>query len=320
MTRAATLASYSRDMEREADALGQRLCAAAGYDPMAMATFMRSLDQRERLLIGSPRAPTFLDTHPGSRERASEDSIRASELRWTRDASLGNVRARYLDHIDGMVIGDRTETGIFVGELFLHPALDFEMTFPKGWILQNSSQAVGALAPRREATVYLTGDLPAGDLVEVADEFAKKAEQESGVKLTEKKHVRIGRIEGVRYGFEGGVGFPLSAKVTFFPFADSTWRMVGVAPLAAADRYFGPILLSMRSFRPITEEHRALIHVERLRVVLARDGEDVVELSARTGNTLNAASTALLNGMLGNEVLRGGQLVKIIRVEDDEVR
>ena len=49
MSRAATLAAYGRDMEREADALGQRLCGAAGYNPMGMATFMRSLDQRERL-------------------------------------------------------------------------------------------------------------------------------------------------------------------------------------------------------------------------------------------------------------------------------
>ena len=35
--RAGTLAAYGRDMEREADGLGQQLCAAAGYDPAAMA-------------------------------------------------------------------------------------------------------------------------------------------------------------------------------------------------------------------------------------------------------------------------------------------
>ena len=314
-SRAATLAAYGRDMEREADALGQQLCAAAGYDPMAMSTFMRSLDQRERLLIGRPRAPTFLDTHPGSRERASENSIRASELRWNRDPSLGDVRVRYLDHIDGLVVGDRPEAGVFVGELFLHPDLGFEMTFPKGWRLQNTSRAVGAMAPRGEATVYLTGDLPPGDLVELADDFAAKVAEESRVKLTEKKRVKIGGIDGVRYGFEGGGGFPISAKMTFFPFAGATWRMVGVAPAAAADRYFGPILLTMRSFREITPEHLALIATSRVRVVLARGGEDVVALGERTGNALNPASTALLNGLLGNEIFQGGELVKIIKTE-----
>jgi predicted Zn-dependent protease len=313
MSRAATLAAYGRDMEREADALGQRLCAAAGYDPMGMSTFLRSLDQRERLLIGRPRRPTFLDTHPGSRERASVNSARAGELRWTRDPSLGDVRAAHLDRIDGMVIGDRPETGVFVGEAFLHPAADFEMQFPRGWILQNSNAAVGAMAPRREAVVYLSADLPAGDVVEVADDWAAKAEEESGVRLTEKRRVRIGRIDGVRYGFEGG---GISAKVSFFPYGGGTWRIVGVAPHAAADRYFGPILLSMRSFRPLSDENRALIHSDRLRIVLARQGEDVVSLGSRTQNTLNPSATALLNGLLGNEVFEGGELIKIIRRED----
>ena len=142
-SRAATLAAYGRDMEREADSLGQRLCAAAGYNPMGMSTFMRSLDERDRLLIGRPRAPTFADTHPGSRERAAANSMRASELRWTRDPRLGDVKVRYLNRIDKMLIGDRPETGLFVGQLFLHPVLDFEMDFPKGWRLQNSSRAVG---------------------------------------------------------------------------------------------------------------------------------------------------------------------------------
>ena len=159
-SRAQTLAAYGRDMEREADAMGQRLAAAAGYDPMGMSTFMRSLDQRERLLIGAPRAPTFLDTHPGTRERASANAIRSRELRWHRDPSLGDTRKRLLERVDGMPIGDRPETGIFLGERFVHPSLGFEIKFPRGWSLQNSSRMVGALAPRRDASVYLTADMP----------------------------------------------------------------------------------------------------------------------------------------------------------------
>jgi predicted Zn-dependent protease len=320
-SRAATQAAYGRDMEREADALGQRLCAAAGYDPMALSTFLRSLDQRERLLMGAPRVPTFFDTHPGSRERASTNSARASELRWTRDPLLGDVREIHLDQIDGMTIGDRVETGVFVGDVFVHPALGFEITFPRGWHLQNSSKAVGASAPRGAAAIYLTGDQPAGDLTEVADAFAKEAAEDYGVKLTEKKHVRVGGINAVRYGFEGGgLGGGISAKITFFPFADATWRMVGVAPLSAADRFFGRILLSMRSFGAISEKHLSLIETRRLRVVLTRSGEDVIALGKRNQNVLDPASTALLNGLLGNQVFKGGELMKIVRREEPDVR
>jgi predicted Zn-dependent protease len=316
ISRASTLASYERDMEREADAVGQRLCGAAGYDPMAMATFMRRLDQRERLLIGTPRNPTFLDTHPGARERAAVDSARAGELRWTRDPSLGDVRARYLDRIDGLVIGDRPETGVFDGEWFFHPGLDFQMRFPKGWLLQNSSRAVGAVAPRHEAAVFLAGDPPPGDLVAVADAFAAKAKAEQGVELTAKTHVRLGEIEAVRYGFRGGKGpYAIAAEVTFFPFAGATWRMVAVAPLTAAERYFATIQVSTRSFGPLSPENRARIETRRLRVAVTRPGEDVVSLGERTGCVLSPSGRALLNGLLGNEVFAGGERMKIVRRE-----
>jgi predicted Zn-dependent protease len=314
--RARMMAAYSRDMEREADDLGQKLAAAAGYDPMGMSTFMRRLDQRERLLIGAPRMPTFMDTHPGTRERATETSIRSRELRWTRDPLLGDTRERLLDEIDGMVIGDRPEAGMFEGELFVHPVLDFEMRFPRGWRTQNSGQAVGATAPRGEAVVYLTADMPPGDLIELAEGFARKAKEEFRVDVTEKKKVRLGSIEGVRYGFaSGGARGGIVARVTFFPWAEATWRIVGAAPEIAADRYLGQILLTSRSFRPLSEEARQAIRVKRLYVVLARPGEDVIQLGERTNNAWNATETALMNGLLGNEVFDGGEMMKILRRE-----
>jgi predicted Zn-dependent protease len=317
MSRAATLAAYGRDMEREADALGQQLCAAAGYNPMGMSTFMRSLDQRERLLIGHPRAPTFLDTHPGTQERASINSARASEMRWTRGPYLTDPRAIHLDAIDGMVIGDRPESGVFADELFIHPVLGFEMRFPRGWQLRNSNRAVGAVSPRGDAAVFLSGDVPEGELVEVADNFAKEASEKFGVRLTEKHRAKVGGVDAVRYAFEGsGRTFGLSAMVTFFPFAGSNWRIVGLSPTAAGNRFAGPILLSTRSFGPLTESIRLLIETDRLRVVLARSGEDLVAFGERTETTLPPAGTALLNGMLGNEVFEGGELMKIIRREN----
>jgi len=321
ISRAADAAAYGRDMEREADEIGQRLCAAAGYDPSSLSTFLRSLDRRDRLLIGHPRYPTFLDSHPGSSERAIEGKVRASELRWTRDPALGDVRKRYLDRVDGLVIGDRPETGIFIDRLFLHPGLDFEMEFPRGWNVQNSARAVGAMTPRREAAVFLMGDLPKGELVAVADEFARQAAAEHGVEVTEKKAVKLGAMDGVRYGFAGGRGaYGITAQVTFFPFAGGTWRMVGLAPEPVADRYFSEILPTMRSFGPITPEHRAMIEIRRLRVVLARPGEDVTSLGARTGSVLDPAAIALLNGLFGNEVFTGDELMKVVRRESDAPR
>ena len=156
--RAGKVAGYSRDMEREADREGQKLCAAAGYDPMAMSTFLASLDQRERLIIGYARRPTFLDTHPASRERVTINAVRAREIRWRRDPSLGDTHAAHLAAIDGMILGDRPETGIFEANRFVHPELGFEIRFPRDWSPENSAGAVGAVAPRHAGMmVYLEG-------------------------------------------------------------------------------------------------------------------------------------------------------------------
>jgi predicted Zn-dependent protease len=194
----------------------------------------------------------------------------------------------------------------------MHPELDFEIRFPKGWYTQNSGRMVGAVAPRGEAMVYLTADMPLGDLVELADGFVVTAKRDFGVKVTEKKKVRIGTIPAVRYGFEGG---GVLARVTFFPFADMTWRIVGAAPAYASQRYLGQILLTGRSFGPITDKSRLQIRIKRLDVVLARPGEDVIRLGKRTGNAWSATDTALMNGLLGNDVFEGGELMKILRIE-----
>jgi predicted Zn-dependent protease len=247
--------------------------------------------------------------------------MRSRELRWTRDPSLGDTRKLLLDKIDGMAIGDRPETGVFLGEVFAHPVLDFEVRFPTGWRLQNSASAVGASSPRGDAAVYLTADMPEGDLVELADEFAAKLNDEIGAKVEKKQRVKLGEIDAVRYTISGGpAGRALSARITFFPFAGATWRMVGLTPVAAGPRYLPQILLTTRSFQPLSDEHRREIYTNRLRVVLAYAGEDFVALSDRTDNAWGAAVTALVNGELGNTTFGGGELVKILRREAYDAR
>ncbi len=91
--------AYSREFEREADAIGIRLLADSGYDPMAMPKFFESLD---RSSIHSGRGiPEYLRTHPLSHARmaASQDratSYPAWEPRESLDFHLATARIRAL--------------------------------------------------------------------------------------------------------------------------------------------------------------------------------------------------------------------------------
>jgi len=67
------LLKYSRDAEREADALGARIMASAGYNPIEMARFFEKLEAS-----GGSRAPQFLSSHPnpGNRVKNVETEVR----------------------------------------------------------------------------------------------------------------------------------------------------------------------------------------------------------------------------------------------------
>ncbi len=57
---------YSRLHETEADAIGMRFAAGAGYDPRAVITFWRKMQEVGK---DSARPPTFLSTHPSPEDR-----------------------------------------------------------------------------------------------------------------------------------------------------------------------------------------------------------------------------------------------------------
>jgi len=57
--------AYSRNHETEADDIGLRFAAKAGYDPRAAASFWRKMAAKE----SGGRPPTLLSTHPSSQDR-----------------------------------------------------------------------------------------------------------------------------------------------------------------------------------------------------------------------------------------------------------
>jgi len=61
--------AYSRQLEMEADTLGVRYMAAAGYDPKGSLGFLKTLDQERAL--NPVDVPPYLMTHPISQERVA---------------------------------------------------------------------------------------------------------------------------------------------------------------------------------------------------------------------------------------------------------
>lgn len=71
-------AAYSRQLEMEADTLGARYIAAAGYDPKGTIAFLKTLDQERQL--NPIDVPAYIMTHPITQERVANAELVVKSL------------------------------------------------------------------------------------------------------------------------------------------------------------------------------------------------------------------------------------------------
>ena len=141
-----TIASFSRQQELEADQVGIRVAAKAGFDPYGAARFLNALGRSAALrasLMGryaSAGTPDLLATHPSTPDRVAQAINAARQIGAPGIGTTG--RASYLAAIDGMTFGDDPAEGAIRGRKFLHGRLGFAFTAPEGFVLENASQAL----------------------------------------------------------------------------------------------------------------------------------------------------------------------------------
>lgn len=302
------VAAYSRDQERQADDVGQKLAAAAGWDPEGIADFLRTLDREGKARTGKSRQPTFLDTHPQPGERSVVARERAPTLPRGAGAPIAKGRNAYLARIDGLLVGADPAEGVFVGQRFLHPPLGLAIEFPPKWRTQNTRQAVAALSPERDAMLLLEMQGPREDPKVAAQRWVQK----NRVRVVESGATRVGGWPAFRALAEAqGQQGSVAADVTWIAHPAGTFRVTG---LVSPQRYRTrqpAFARTVGTFRPITDAERQQARPTRLRIATARRGETLEQLGRRTGNRWSVAETAVANAVEQGAVLREGQKIKI---------
>jgi predicted Zn-dependent protease len=299
------LAAYGRDQEREADWLGQEIARDSGWDPLGMASFLRTLDSYNRLQRGSTQRAGYFDTHPGSIERAAKASVRYEHATPLPDDERG--RETYLEAVDGLVVGQNPREGIFHDSRFVHPVLGFSLRFPDGWHTANEHAAVRAVSPRRNAMMILELQGRGDDPVAAARAYSEKA----GVNLEQAQPRRINGLPAFQARTQLDLGgTKVKADVTWIAFDGNIYRIMGVVP-AGLFHQGTEFALAARSFRPLGGSERDGLLVTRLRSTEAEEGEDLDEISRRTRNHWTRDETAVMNGLVVDESLEPDSLVKV---------
>lgn len=146
---------YSRDDEREADALGVEYATKAGYDTNRMADFFTTLQRQETLEgVKGGGLPEWFSTHPSPVDR--EAAVRTQTAQWR--ARLPNQgyrsnREGFLARIDGLTYGEDPRQGFREGEWFYLPQHQVQFRIPAQWEFQREGNQVQMTHPQKAGVI-----------------------------------------------------------------------------------------------------------------------------------------------------------------------
>jgi predicted Zn-dependent protease len=305
------IAPYGRQQERDADRIGLKLAAAAGWDPMGLSRFLHTLGREDELRSGGPRRSNWLDSHPATPERVADTKKRAVELERAEIPPIVPSRSALLAKLDGLLVGEDAAAGLVVDGLFVQPVLGFTLGIPSGWPYQNSPTQLIA-APEDGGAAMLLRLVAEGD-----DPAAVVAELEEKLRTPpDTRDVSLGGLKGVRMRVDQRTrDGRMTFDVTYFSAKGLILEVTGIAPQKDFERWapiFDAAIARIRT--PTTSDIASLLEA-RLRSVQAREGESLSRLAERADSDWAADRLAVVNGLDAGASLKDGFGVKLMRKE-----
>lgn len=295
---------FSRDDERQADALGVRYMVRENYDP-ARAVAVHEMLLRQREAAGGGGLPGWLSTHPTPEDRI--ERIRRQLDTLSREERAGRVeREAYLGRIDGMVYGPDPRNGFFRDGLFLHPDLRFRLRFPDGWQTRNMARAVMAVSPGEDALLELTLASERSHGAAAQEFFGQQGVRSSRVSR-ESVNGHAATVGYFQAQTEQGV---LEGLAAFIEYGGRTYRILGYTPRGRLNAYDGAFRDVVGSFDRLTDRAALNVQPMRLDIIEVSRAGSIADLVRSRGAPVPAEDLALLNNVDAEETLAAGTLVK----------
>ena len=308
LTGGAIVSSHSRHDEFESDRYGQTLAAQSGYNPNALPSMLTRMEKLDQVLTGKKRTAGFFDTHPMTPDRTKRLSKTAAEMEWTAKPGIAGSPDNYLRTLDGLIVGENPTNGIFKDKKFIHPVLDFSVTFPDDWKTFNTPTSVIAVQPDTEALLVLKVAGKNFPAKEKAISFKHQLKREYGVTPLSEREVKVAKLPGYLLTYvENTKKEEMYMHFLWFEYGDRLYQLTGMGP----ERYRPILKKAALSFRPLQKDELDSIKETRLRIVSATANETLEGLNKRSGNTWSLEYTAVINSINQDQVLKKEQLVKI---------
>ena len=298
------LAQFSRAQELEADQIGVRTIARAGYDPFAAARFLTAMDRFAQMSAGTADStPDFLSSHPTTPERVR---LAVEAARQFGAPGYGTTdKAGYQKAIDGMIYGDDPREGYILERAFIHPGLGITFDAPAGYTLQNTAKAVLGTAADDTAMRF--------DSVALAPEQALTDYLASGwMNGLQTSSVETISVNGLEAATALAQTSDWAFRVAVVRNGTRTYRFI-FAARTLTPAIDGRAMATVNSFRRLTPTEAARIRPQRIRLHRVAAGENSRLLAAMMKSRSDPYATfLLLNGLDPDTAPEPGSYVKLV--------
>ncbi len=306
------LASYSRGQEYEADDVGIKLAANAGYDPIALADILQNLGLASEIYTGEKEERSYFDDHPITSKRV--ERIHKISMKTTPRSlpKLAKSKIDYYHKIDGVIFGDNPNQGIFFDNVFIHPLYKFLIEFPQGWEAINTPSWVGAYNEEENGMIYLTLMDSVQNPATYADEIIKDVKKKGGLSPFENKKITFNGFTGNYLAYHVNIEEEIYLmSYVWIKYNQHVYQIASFGSISSEEL----INNSIYSFRIPGSDLLNSIKVKVIRIRKANKGESIQEFNKRTGNIWNSKYTAVANSLPEDSKLSEGQVLKIITKE-----
>lgn len=300
--------SYSRDAERESDALGVEYSAMYGYAAAEGAAFFTSL---KRISEESGQSiPNLLSSHPDPGEREKRIPEMASE--WREKGYEQDIynQETYLRQIEGMIFGENPRAGYVESGSFVHPDLEFRFPIPSGWNLINQPAQVVLVSPNQDGVMILRIDSNSANAKASVDEFTA---QEDVVVNSESSAQSSGQFPA----YQADVTIPqdqgtLRAIIYAVEFDGNIYRFINYSEQSKFDNFVQSFQSTLSGFNRLTDERILNIRPVTLSIVEAnRSGTFQSFLPDQLPMGITPEEIAIVNQVNLNDTIESGTLIKI---------
>jgi predicted Zn-dependent protease len=323
MAGAAIINGYGREAELEADGIGARLLAKAGYDPNAMIEVISTLKdqdtfERERARLENRKPRIYHGTfssHPANDLRLKEAIASAGKVESSASGHAVN-REQFLSQIEGLPVGSSRRQGMVRDNRFYHADMQFTVALPRGWEIINAPDQLLAIAPGKAHIMEMRTQGPPADLTDPRD-FALRGLGNRRLEKPETLDINgLKAWTAVVRGDPSPFGPSTNVRYVVIYFNSLMWVFKGASRSSTMTAPSGdPFFMSTaQTFRRLKGSEFRLAEPYRLHVMRASPTTTIEEL-AKTASIKKypAQELRLFNDLYPSGEPKQGDLVKTVR-------